>query len=59
MALNVTRNWLVITREIFDLPGVLKAAKWFDAVNWKVSSFFKSLMFKNQAQLPSHLWRTC
>ena len=40
MVSNVTPNLQVITREIFDLPCVLKAPKSFDAVDWKVSFFF-------------------
>ena len=30
----------MITGEIFDLPCALKAPKSFDAVDWKVNSFF-------------------
>ena len=40
MVSNVTPNLQVITREIFDLPCVLKAPKSFDAVDWKVSFFY-------------------
>ena len=40
MASYVTRNQHVITGEIFDLPCALKAPKSFDAVDWKVNSFF-------------------
>ena len=40
MVSNVTPNLQVITREIFDLPCVLKAPKSFDAVDCKVSFFF-------------------
>ena len=47
MATNVSWNQHLITQEIFDLPCALKAAKSFDAVNWKASSFLQKLRPKS------------
>ena len=63
MVSNVTPNLQVITREIFDLPCVLKAPKSFDAVDWKVSFFFcfiislmENLLAKNSvSNLPENV----
>ena len=53
----------MITHKILDLPCGLKSAKLFDALDWKVSSFdimsLNHLRCNNQAQLSSHLWRSC
>ena len=62
MVSNVTPNLQVITREIFDLPCVLKAPKSFDTVDWKVSFFFiislmENLLAKNSvSNLPENVW---
>ena len=61
MVSNVTPNLQVITREIFDLPCVLKAPKSFDTVDWKVSFFFiislmENLLAKNSvSNLPENV----